>query len=50
MYTPTLTSYGNNEAFYENIDSLFKSTPASDKLILMVLGNFKARVGSDYES
>ena len=49
IYAPTLTSCNyNKEALYGNLDSLVKSTPSSDKLI--VLGNFNARVGSDYES
>ena len=48
-YTPTLTSCDDNKkALYENLNSLIKSTSASEKLI--VLGNFNARVGSDYES
>ena len=33
---------------YENLNSLVKSTPAIDKLI--VLGDFNTRVGFDYES
>lgn len=43
-YAPTLTSTDDNkEAFYESLDFLLQSTPASDKLI--VLGDFNARIG-----
>ena len=42
---PTLTiCEDNKEAFYENLKSLVKSTPASDKIIL--LRHFNARIGS----
>ncbi|TWW56350.1 hypothetical protein D4764_08G0003370 [Takifugu flavidus] len=41
-YAPTLTSSDEDkEAFYENLDSVIKSTPSSDKLVL--LGDFNAR-------
>ena len=46
---PTLTSCDDSkEVFYENLNSLFKSTAASDKLL--VLGNFNARIGLDCEN
>ena len=47
-YAPTLSSCDEDkETFYENLDSLVKSTPASDKLV--VLGDFNARVGADHQ-
>ena len=39
---------GKKEALCENLNFLIKSTPASDKLI--VLDDFSARVCSDHES
>ena len=48
-YAPTLTTSDNNmEAFYENLNSLIKSTPASDKLT--VLCDFNTRASNDSES
>ena len=46
---PTLTSSHNvKEEFYDNLDHVIKITPQSDKLVL--LGDFKARVGRDRSS
>ena len=48
-YAPTLTSSDEvKEAFYEELSTLVKDTPSSDKLIL--LGDFNARVGADCRS
>ncbi len=45
-YAPTLTSPDDvKECFYEDLNQLIKSTPTSDKLI--ILGDFNARVGKD---
>lgn len=47
-YAPTLTSSDDvKEQFYAELDNILKSTPSSDKLIL--LGDFNARVGRDHE-
>ena len=47
-YAPTLSSCDEDkETFCKNLDSLMKSTPASDKLV--VLGDFNARVGADHQ-
>ena len=46
VYDLTLICFDDKKEFYENLDSLVKSTPASDNLI--VLGDFKTRIGSDY--
>ena len=47
-YAPTLTSSDEaKEEFYESLDSLIKTTPESDKLL--VLGDFNARVGKSTE-
>ena len=47
-YVPTLTSCDVNKgAFYENLNPLFKSTPATDSII--VVENFNAREGSDWK-
>ena len=48
-YAPTLTSSDEaKEQFYEDLDQLIKSTPASDKLL--ILGDFNARVGKDKDN
>ena len=48
-YASTITSCKDNkEAFCENLISLVRSIPASDKLI--VQEDFNTRVGSDCES
>ena len=48
-YVPTLTSPDDaKEQFYEQFDQVIKSTPPSDKLV--ILGDFNARVGRDYSS
>jgi len=39
------SSVEEKDVFYENLDSIVKSIPASDKII--ILGDFNARVGSD---
>ena len=36
------------EKFYEDLDTLVRSVPRQDKLL--VLGDFNARVGSDYKN
>lgn len=46
-YAPTMTNTEEcKDAFYEELDSTLKSTLSNDKLIL--LGDFNARVGADY--
>ena len=48
-YAPTLASSDEiKEAFYSDLDHLLKTTPRSDKLFL--LGDFNARVGSDFKN
>ena len=48
-YTPTLTSPDDDkEQFYEQFDQIIRSTPPSDKLV--ILGDFNARVGRDFSS
>ncbi|XP_076069804.1 uncharacterized protein LOC143041683 [Oratosquilla oratoria] len=48
-YAPTLTSSDEaKEAFYEEINTLVKDVPPSDKLLL--LGEFNARVGANYNN
>ena len=48
-YAPTLTSPDNaKEQFYEQFDQVIKSTPPSNKLV--ILGDFNARVGRDYSN
>ena len=45
-YAPTLSTCDEDkEAFYESLNLLVKSTPSSNKLI--ILGDFNARVGQD---
>lgn len=47
-YAPTLTSADDDkEKFYADLDSLIQSTSTSDKLL--VLGDFNARAGRDYD-
>ncbi|KAL8617956.1 hypothetical protein ACOMHN_052907 [Nucella lapillus] len=46
-YAPTLTSSDEaKETFYEDLNNLVKAVPPGDTLIL--LGDFNARVGTDY--
>ena len=46
-YAPTMTNPDETkDKFYEELDTLIKSVPRSDKLL--VLGDFNARVGSDH--
>ena len=48
-YAPTLTSPDDaKEQFYEQFDQVIRSTPTSNKLV--ILGDFNARVGGDYSS
>ena len=48
-YAPTLTSPDEaKEQFYEHFDQVIRSTPQSDKLV--VLGDFNARVGKEHSS
>ena len=48
-YVPTMTSPKEVEKkFYDDLNTLIKSMPRNDKLIL--LGNFNARVGTDYKT
>ena len=48
-YVPTLTSPDETkEKFYEQFDQVIRSTPPSDKLI--ILGHFNARVEKDHNS
>ena len=48
-YAPTLTSPDDaKEQFYEQFEQVIRSTPPSDKLV--ILGDFNARVGRDYSS
>ncbi|XP_076028443.1 uncharacterized protein LOC143017538 [Oratosquilla oratoria] len=48
-YAPTLTSSDEaKEAFYEELNTLVKDVPPSDKLFL--LGDFNARVGANYNN
>ena len=44
----TSESAGPSNAFYDQLQSTFSSVPASDLLVIM--GDFNARVGSDYSS
>lgn len=46
-YAPTMTSSDEaKETFYEDLNNLVKDVPSGDTLLL--LGDFNARVGSDY--
>ena len=46
-YAPTLTSSDEaKETFYEDLNNLVKDVPSGDTLLL--LGDFNARVGTDY--
>ena len=48
-YAPTITHTDEiNEQFYDELDRLILATPHSDKL--MVLGDFNARVSTDYST
>ena len=48
-YAPTMTNSDDvKDKFYEDLDNLLKSVPSQDKLLL--LGDFNARVGSDYKT
>ena len=48
-YAPTMTNdKETKEHFYRSLDSLLSEIPAADKLIL--LGDFNARVGKEYEA
>ena len=48
-YAPTLTIPDDaKEQFYEQFDQVIRSTPPSDKQV--ILGDFNARVGRDYSS
>ena len=48
-YAPTLTSLDDaKEQFHEQFDQVIRSTPPSDKLV--ILGDFNARVGRNYSS
>ena len=48
-YAPTMTSPKEvKEKFHDDLNTLIKSVPRCDKLIL--LGNFNARVGTDYKT
>ena len=48
-YAPTLTSSDEiKDSFYSDLDHLLKTTPRSDKLLL--LGDFNARVGTDFKN
>ncbi|KAI8515959.1 hypothetical protein Bbelb_067720 [Branchiostoma belcheri] len=47
-YAPTLTSTEESkEQFYADLDTVLRTVPGNDKLL--VLGDFNARVGKDYE-
>ena len=46
-YAPTMTNPDDiKDKFYEDLDSLIKTIPKEDKLL--ILGDFNARVGTDY--
>ncbi|XP_063598196.1 craniofacial development protein 2-like [Penaeus indicus] len=48
-YAPTMTNTDEvKEAFYEDLNATISAVPRADKLIL--LGDFNARVGTDYAS
>ena len=49
VYAPTLASSNETkESFYDDLDKAIKNIPASHKLL--VIGDFNARVGTDYKS
>ena len=50
IYAPTNhpNSTGSSDVFYDQLQSTFSSVPASDLLVIM--GDFNARVGSDCSS
>ena len=48
-YAPTMTNPDDiKEKFYEDLDNLLKTVPSKDKLF--VLGDFNARVGTDFQT
>ena len=47
-YAPTMTNPDEVEDFYDDLDSMISAAPRTDKLIL--LGDFNARVGTDYQT
>ena len=48
-YAPTMTNPDEvKDKFYDDLDSVISATPRTDKLIL--LGDFSARVGTDYQT
>ena len=48
-YAPTMTNPDDiKEKFYEDLDNLLKAVPRQDKLF--VLGDFNARVGTDFQT
>lgn len=48
-YAPTMSNpEETKDKFYEDLDSLIAATPKKDKLI--ILGDFNARVGTDYQT
>ena len=48
-YAPTMTNPEDiKEKFYEDLDNLLKTIPSQDKLL--VLGDFNARVGTDFQT
>ena len=48
-YAPTMTNPDEvKDKFYDDLDSVISAAPRTDKLIL--LGDFNARVGTDYQT
>ena len=48
-YAPTMTNPDEvKDKFYDDLDNVISATPRTDKLIL--LGDFNARVGTDYQT